>query len=373
MDVSAVHVVPELELHAVGAGLVDEAERRLAEHAYADAAAMLADSHLSPTTQPRLALRALLAEASARMSLGELKPAVALLARARALAEQPEFDDLDRAEVLYRLGSCRLNLSDVANATALLTLALELCDRSGRRCDGLRARILEWRSRCYQRRHDWPAAHADIELGLELAVGDDHVTADLFFQASIVSEREGQWLLARCYGEQALALHQRCGDRLGVHKLLNNLGGIDFLLGEHERASECLKESLRIALELGNDVGAAYAMSSLAQVQLRSGSIEQAEQHARRALELLDGRVDHLAEIGNAQLVLARALFQGERHDDAERVLDAADDTFERFGSASHRATAWVARAELAERRGDAAAALTLYRRAVEALQDVHF
>jgi tetratricopeptide (TPR) repeat protein len=207
---SAVQLVPDLELHAVSAGLVDEAERRLEER------------------------------------------------------------------------------------------ASELCDRSGCRCDGLRARILDWRSRCYQRRHDWAAANADIELGLELAQGDDRLTAALFFQASIVSERVGQWLLARCYGEQALTLHERCGDRLGVHKLLNTLGGIDFLLGEHERACECLKESFRIALELGNDVGAAYAMSSLAQVQLRSGSVEQAEQHARRALELLDGRVDHLAESGNA-------------------------------------------------------------------------
>jgi tetratricopeptide (TPR) repeat protein len=370
---SAAQLVADLELVSVSAGLVDEAERRLDEHAYEEAAALLAGSHPSPTAQPRLALRALLAESRARGALGDVREAVALLARARALTEQSDFDDLDRAEVLYRLGCCRLDLSEVANATALLTLALELCDRSGRRCDRLRARILDWRSRCYQRRHDWAAAHADIERGLELALGDDHIMGALFFQASIVAEREGQWLLARCYGEQALTLHERCGDRLGVHKLLNNLGGIDFLLGENERATECLKESFRIALELGNDVGAAYAMSSLAQVQLKGGSPEHAEQHAQRALELLGGRVDHLAEIGNAQVVLSRALAERDRSDEAERVLDDADDTFARYGSSSHRAIAWVARAELAERRGDVDTAVRLYRRAVEALQDVHF
>src|SRR5207237_9666339 len=105
------------------------------------------------------------------------------------------------------------------------------------------------------------------------------------------------------------------------HTLLTNLGGIDFLLGEHQRAVGCLKESFRIALELGTDVGAAYAMSSLAQVQLHTGELEQAERHALRALELLDGREDHLAEIGNAQLVLAQALAAGHRYDEAERAF----------------------------------------------------
>ena len=330
---SAVALVPELELDRLSAVLVEEAEQALENHDYPQAVAFLSDAHPSRASQPRLALRALLAEAWARMSLGELDDAVALLVRARALAEQPDFDDVDRAGVLFRLGCCRLNLSEVANATSLLTLALELCERSGRRCDALRARILDWRSRCYVRRRDWPAAHADIELGLELAGDDMRIAAALCFQASIVAEREGQWLLARCYGEQALELHERCGDRLGVHKLLNNLGGIDFLLGEHERSATCLTESFRIALELGSDVGAAYAMSSLAQVQLHTGELEQAERHALRAVELLDGREDHLAEIGNAQLVLARALAAGDRHDAAERALDEADSAFERLGS----------------------------------------
>ena len=88
----------------------------------------------------------------AKLQLGEPAGAASLLERARAITEGPEFDDLDRAAVLFQLGCCRLNLSEVANATSLLTLALELCDRSGRPCDRLRARALDWRSRCYQRR-----------------------------------------------------------------------------------------------------------------------------------------------------------------------------------------------------------------------------
>lgn len=350
------------------------AEGAIEKHEYAEALAQLEATHL-PAALPDLLLRGLFAESWARMSLGEIDDAVDLLERARALAERLSFTEVDRAEVLYRLGCCRFNLSAIANAISLFTLALELCDRSGLPCDRLRARILEWRSRCYQRRRDWEAARADVERALELAegIGDEDAIAYAYFQASLIAEREGQWLLARFYAEEAKERYERLDDRLNVHKLLNNLGGLNFLLGETEVAIACLKDAFRIALELESDVGAAYAMSSLAQVQLKSGEPAQAELHARQALDLLAARVDHLDEIGNAQLVLGRSLLEQGRHDEAEQLFRAADASFEQLASVSHRAAAWIAQGDLAARRGDKDAAAALYRRAAEALQDFHF
>jgi tetratricopeptide (TPR) repeat protein len=353
---------------------VAEAERALERHAYAEAIALL-DGESFRAELPELGLRALLAESWARMSLGEIEAATGLLERGRALAEQPAFSDVDRAEVLYRLGCCRFNRSSIANAISLLTLALELCEHSGLPCDRLRARALEWRSRCYQRRRDWEAAREDVELALELAegIGDQHAIAYAHFQASLIAEREGQWLVARLYAEEAKGRYEELGDRLNQHKLLNNLGGLNFLLGETEAAVSCLKDAFRIALELENEVGAAYALSSLAQVQLKSGAPTKAEKHARRALELLGARIDHLDEIGNAQLVLGRSLLEQDRYQDAERLFRTAEDTFTKLGSVSHRAAAWVAQGDLAARRGDTEIAATRYRQAAEALQDFHF
>src|ERR1043165_1420657 len=51
-----------------------------------------------------LEFRALLAESWARMSQGELRPGLDLLARARELSEDAVFSDVERAEVLYRMG-----------------------------------------------------------------------------------------------------------------------------------------------------------------------------------------------------------------------------------------------------------------------------
>ena len=106
---------------------------------------------------------------------------------------------------------------------------------------------------------------------------------------------------------------------------------------------------------------------------LKTGDPVAAEEHARHALRRLDGREDRLDEIGNARLVLGRALLEQERLDEAEEVLAEAEDALSQLSSGSHRAAAWVAQGDLAQRRGDDRQAAALYRRAAEALQDFRF
>jgi len=134
-----------------------------------------------------------------------------------------------------------------------------------------------------------------------------------------------------------------------------------------------LKDAFRIHIEIGNEADAAHDVNSLAQVHLRTGDIKRAEEQARHALQMLGDRVDFLDEIGNAQLVLGRALLEQERLDEAEVAFRAAEDAFDQLSSASHRASAWVAQGDLATRRGDDTLAARLYRNAAEALQDVRF
>jgi tetratricopeptide (TPR) repeat protein len=66
-------------------------------------------------------------------------------------------------------------------------------------------------------------------------------------------------------------------------------------------------------------------------------------------------------------------LLEQGRLDDAETAFAEAEATFERFESASHRAAAWIAKGDLAARRGDDSEAARLYRRAAETLQDFRF
>src|SRR5437588_1342 len=208
---------------------------------------------------------------------------------------------------------------------------------------------------------------------LEEGLNDRETTAHVFFQASIIADREGHWVLARSYAERARAIYEELSDRQNLGRLMNNLGGINFLLGHPDEAISFLKDAFRIHIEIGNEADAAHDVNSLAQVHLRTGDIKRAEEQARHALQMLGDRVDFLDEIGNAQLVLGRALLEQERLDEAEVAFRAAEDAFDQLSSASHRASAWVAQGDLATRRGDDTLAARLYRNAAEALQDVRF
>jgi tetratricopeptide (TPR) repeat protein len=322
-----------------------------------------------------LQVRALSGEGWVRLRLGQVKDAVELLTRARAMAEDTMFSDVDRAEILFRLGACRVELSSIQTAISLFNEALALAEGSELPCDRLRADIFGWRSRCYRRQRDYEAAREDLECALELAeaLDDPRTVATVYFHASAVAERQGQWVLARKYAEQAKVQFEEIADRNAVGKLLNQLGGLNFLLGRSDEAVDQLNESFRVLLEYGTEADAARAVSSLAQVNLRTGQAEPAEEQARQALKLLGDRVDVVDEIGNAQLVLGRSLLEQGRLDEAEKAFADAERSFDQFSSVSHRASAWIAKGDLAARRGQDQVAAQFYRRAAEALQDFRF
>jgi tetratricopeptide (TPR) repeat protein len=327
------------------------------------------------TGLPELQVRALIGAGRAHIRLGRTRAAFEIMSEARTISEGSGFSDVERAEVLYLVGVCRHQLNSNQSAIGLFNEALALAERSGMPSDKLRSNILSWRSRCWQRQRDFEAAREDVERALELAqdANDSRTIGAAYFQASLVAEREGHWVLARTYAEQARMSYEQLSDRIAVGRLTNNLGGLNFLLGKTDEAVGLLKEAFGIALETGREEDAAQAISSLAQVHLRTGNVEQAEEQARHALTLLEGHEDYLDEIGNAQLVLGRSLLEQDRLDEAETVFRAAESSFDALGSASHRAAVWVAKGDLATKRGDDRLAAHLFRSAAEALQDFRF
>ena len=354
-----------------------QAEALAAAHRYPEAidAYGAALAAVAGTGSVELEVRSLAGAGWARMQHGQLREAIEALQAARTLAEGPQFSDVDRADVLFRLGACRYKLASVGSAIALFDEALALAERSGLPADVLRAEILQWRSRCHRRRRDFEAAREDVERALELAqgMGERATMANVYFQASLVAERMGHWILSRTYAQQAKELYQELEDERNVGRLMLNLGGLHHLLGKPQEALEHLRSSFALAIEADSQADAAQALGSMATVHLHLREFEQAEEHARKALELLEGRDDFLDEVGQSRLVLGRSLLERGRLDEAEECFRAADAAFERLSSVGHRAGAWVALGDLAARRGDDREAARLYRSAAEALQDVRF
>ena len=357
------------------AELLDAAEQLVADGGYDDAARQLEALWPKVRGDVSLALRHRLALAWSELYRGELDHATELLAHAESIVRSPRFDAADRAEVLYRRGCVEFKRAEIADATSLFTRALDLNENAPQPRAMLSAAIYEWRSRCHQFRRDWDAASADAERSLELATKacDEPAQAHALFQASLIAERRKAWLVARYYAERALKLYRKHGELLATARILNNLGGIDFLLGDAAEAEQNLLAAAETAAEAGSDPDLAQAVNSLAHVYLRTGRPLEARVRAQRAVELLTDRLDFRDELGNAQLIVARSLAAEGAHELAERWIDDAEQTFESLDSTSHLALAWVARGDVVRELGDVEAAADLYRRAADSLQDVHF
>jgi len=183
------------------------------------------------------------------------------------------------------------------------------------------------------------------------------------------------WLDRRAAGlaEQARELYEQVGDRRSLARILNNLGGLNWLLGRTEVAFELLRDAFDMSTEVGSNTDAAQAISSLAQVLLGDGQPEQAETAARHAIELLDGREDYLEETGNATLVLGRALFAQGRNEDAETAVLEAEALFTKVSATSAVAAALVVRGDIRRTLGEVDEAADLYRRAADSLHDYRF
>jgi len=357
--------------------LLARAEALTEVHQYAEAVDLFVTARrdIGATGSAELEVRALSGEAWALVQEGDARESVELLQVARELAEGPQFSDVDRADILFRLGVCRYKLASIAIAVALFDEALGLANTSGLPCDLLRADILGWRSRCRRRQRDFDAAREDVEAALELAqgMGDRRVVANTCFQASLVAERTGHWAVSRNYAEQAKALYQDLNDERNVGRLMLNLGGLQLLLGKPQQAIDHLEASFALAVEAESKPDAAQALGSLATVHLQLADYDAADENARKALALLEGRDDFPDEVGQSHLVLGRALLERGRLDEAEKSFEAANAVFEQMASVGHRAGAWVALGDLASRRGDDREAARRYRSAAEALQDIRF
>ena len=128
------------------------------------------------------------------------------------------------------------------------------------------------------------------------------------FQASLVAERQRQWLLARFHAEQALEIYRRFGDTLSTARLLNNLAGIDFLLGDvGVRGAPARRSS-------SDRCGGRQLPPTWPRQRRRSPRCsctptgrKRRVSRAEASLALLAGRVDFLEELGNAQLVIAKS------------------------------------------------------------------
>ena len=354
-------------------GSLAEGRTLLDNHRYEKALAVFGPFRRSlPPGAPRQAHReAMRGETWALIRLGRVTEAAEVLVEERKQAEGPGGNLDEQAEIAYLVAICCYALSEIPAANVEFAKALNLLDAAPEPNDRLRLDVHQWRSRCHRRQRDWEAAREDVERALELSASIDDLrrSAEVHLQASLIAETQGQWVLARRHAETSRDAFEAVGDAAAAARALNNVAGLNYLLGQHELSIEQQRTAFAAFVELGQRVEAGYVLTSVAQIHEERGDVDEAASAARRALDLLEGRIDHVQVIGTAQLTLARAYLKRGNLEDAELMLAAADESYARAESVGHIARSWMTRGELELQRENPAVAARLYREAALALQ----
>jgi tetratricopeptide (TPR) repeat protein len=357
--------------------MLARAEALAQAHEVTEALELFADAKtaVAASGSSELAARRLLGEGWALMEEGQVREGLEVLTQARALIDEDSLDDKLRAEALYRLGVARIKLGSTHVAISLLTEAHKLLDSSPLATDSLRAHVLAFRSIGYQRVGDIEAAREDAERAVELAerLGDPRVIGYSYMQASLVAEREGRFVLARTYAERARAKYEEIEDQVQLGKVLNNLGFCHALLGKRDEALESFTGAYRIFLDLGATYESGGVVSSIASLHLEAGDAVKAEEQARLAVELIGDGKDDLEQVGEARLVLGKALLAQDRLDEAAEILVSVKSLFESARATSNLSRTLLALGDLAAQRGSQEEAARQYRRAAELMQDLRF
>ena len=196
-------------------------------------------------------------------------------------------------------------------------------------------------------------------------VGDDVTLGSALLilgaaEAQMGHDRVGEHFL------QALEIFMRRGDRPGESAARANLGIFAFFAGRWDEAVDWYTSSRRVALEAGNDFGAAETDLSLAEILIYQGRLDEAEQSLRDAARVLTASgIEYYAAYG--VMLQARVLLARGEHGPAEESAAQVVARFRAMGNLSTALEASLVQAEAAIGAGRPSAALDVVDEAVQA------
>ncbi len=128
------------------------------------------------------------------------------------------------------------------------------------------------------------ATALDLAQSTELPL----VAADALRELANIANRQRAIEQARALYDQALSIYRSHGDIRGETAVLNNLGALEYDLGNSTVGRALLSEALTLYRKLGDDRGAAKALNNLANFAAGEGDHSDALTHYGEALHLME-------------------------------------------------------------------------------------
>lgn len=159
--------------------------------------------------------------------------------------------------------------------------------------------------------------------------------AKVFHAAGHLAFAQGEWIAARLFYEESLAIRRESGDKRGVVASLSSLGKVLKAQGEYGQAQRLYEESLAISRELGGEEGIAASLCELGSALLSRGNYQRAGNVFRESLSLWQeiGNTGHIVDCLVGLGRVAGAAGSWESAIKAARLLGAASLLLDTIGS----------------------------------------
>ncbi len=317
-------------------------EQHLSDTDY-DADGLVA-SHYERSTTPELSIPYLKKAAEQARNRGALRDSQEMVERALKVVTR----DDERTELLYLSEEVAAEMGDPHARLA----AIRELERVARTTDDetLEAEVKFRRAAYLLSAGKLAKAKEAGEAALDryMDIGARSREADSYSLLGRVSHLWGDHAAAReCY-EASLPLQREAGDLFGEAQILDRLGLVEVDLDDFCRALDYFDEVADLCTRLGNRHMEVRVLAHRATALRWLGCYEEAEESARRALELAQAGGSR-ASLSTAEMTLGFVLAAMGRSTEAIRYLMSALEKSTEIGRVALEARIWLSLAEISE------------------------
>jgi len=204
----------------------------------------------------------------------------------------------------------------------------------------------------YRSRNRKTEALATYQKSLDIfrGLGRDRLIAYPLYDLSLMAQHEGHLEEAKRYMEEAYRIYAQIGYKSGLGAALINLGAIEDQRGNFTEAIDAFRRSRHITEEIGEHLGTAYALFALGATAYKQREYPRALASLTAAQAMIE-RLGAESYKGYALSYLASALVALGRGDEALTRVRQQTEVMAKIGDDVEKGRAYLAVAELLERR----------------------
>jgi tetratricopeptide (TPR) repeat protein len=200
---------------------------------------------------------------------------------------------------------------------------------------------------------------------LEEMKRDSRSFAEKYMQIGLNYKSVAKLAMARDYLMRSLALYEMRDEQKLVGLTHHHLGKTLEKKEDFKEAESEYRQAILIEQEIEDDISSSVCYTSLAELLLKQGKADEAEQEAQKALAFANASQD-VQTRGQALMALGQIRHNAKDYEGADKLFTEALDLLDESGANEIAASAYSRYASLLEERGEVQRSLTAFKKAFE-------